>query len=463
MVNPSTPFILVNIMAKLLSNDTASKVFRLISGKEMTQSSGVPRDLGAADADPLLYALRVVTRSAAKEVQVYAPDGMPLMYDRNYDYFADTSRTRDTKNDSWISLAGAVSPGSTVYAIFKSEEAHVEFSSTAPTEENGELPPYIVVGSTTETAPSSGKYTVEQSWLGSYAILQNPRIAPFSLKADGGDILMYYPANSLRVNGLDLSPSTTGLTESSDADWYIVTSYTTGLNLFVLMDDTDGYYGKPSTSEFGTDDPTYSGEIIKIPVLAVVEDKIVNVQLGGIIIDAVRPDGNKGDAIYKSLESASGGKFSGNNQTTQVRNFRDGTAPTGTLFDTTDNYSHQFAVRETDPDGNVDIRWVSDSVLASAVFSQVTQEWDIDDQLSDSFNDWYDSQADENKKFWERGEAAQINYGSEIGDSGKAPAIDLDSHILVSNWSVGGIISAEGANFGGKQLVFNEDGTVTWI
>lgn len=449
-------------MAKLLSNDTAAKVLRLISSKEMTQSSGVPRDLGAADADPLLFALRVVTRSEAKEVQVYCPDGMPLMYDRYLNYFADSTLTPDIKNADWLSLSGTVTLGTSIYAVFDTEESCVKFSSTEPTEVDGDMPPYIVIGETAETAPSSGKYTVSQYWLGHYAMqYMQDIVAPFSIKSVDGEILMYFPADSLRVNGLDMSGATTGLSLSSEADWYVVTSYTTGLNLYVLMDYTDGYYGKPATSEFGTEAPSSNGEVITIPVLACPDEKIINVQLGAINIDAVRPDGNNTASNCKSLvRSTTDSEFGGNDQTVGLHGFRSATAPQEDPFDTSLTlFSHHFALRESNGT-DTDLRWITAAKLAEGVADYISDPENetpvtVEPDLDGTFWEWYDSLTDEEKRFWEKGAGCSVNYGESIGDSNQDEVINLDEKSLKGSWFVEQDLQAKVVNC--KELNISEE------
>ena len=283
--------------------------------------------------------------------------------------------------------------------------------------------------------------------------------APFSLMTDGTDTFMYVPANSVTINGKAFAP--TGLTAHDLTGWYVVTSFTTGLNLYVVFDSTDGQYGKPTAASFGTSAP--SGRVITIPILAAATDGLVSIALGAIYHERSSFDGDKSTADYKSIEKATGGQWDDEDHTSQVRNFRAGTEPSGTLFDTEDSYSHKIAVRETDGDGKVDMRWVPDSVLATAVYNQVTQEWDIDDQLSDSFNDWYDSQAEEDKKFWERGATHEINYGASIGDEAKNMVIDMGYKELIGDWAVRSNFHVLGGlSIDYKLLVLNGDGTVTW-
>lgn len=344
---------------------------------------------------------------------------------------------------------------------------------------------YSVVKRLARWYDSSGVKQIHQVHIGDVSFAKN-RVSSFSLCMLNTDVLMYVPAKSIIVNGKDMVGSN-GLTAASITDWYVVTSYSSsGLNLYIEMDDTDGQFGKPITATFGTAEPTHTGEIIECNILKNGSGGFVNVQLGALVIDNVRPDGNDADSLYKSVEKATGGVFTDEDHTLQVRNFRSGTAPSGTLFDTLDSYSHSLAVREVDPDGKVDMRWVSDSVLADAVFDQVTNTWDIDQQLSDHFNDWYDAQDDADKKFWERGADETINYGSAIGDSNKVGTIGIDDHGLFGDWSVGNldagnnqisagkvVISSGNTNLGdlevageisvaGKRLQFNQDGTVTW-
>jgi hypothetical protein len=118
----------------------------------------------------MLYQLRVVTRDEVQQVQVYAPASMPLMYDIDQGYFADSALTRDTTDADWISLSGVVSPGSTVYAYLDLEFNYVKFTDTEPVESEGVTPPFVLVGTTTETPASSGKYAIDQAWLGHYCL-----------------------------------------------------------------------------------------------------------------------------------------------------------------------------------------------------------------------------------------------------------------------------------------------------
>lgn len=614
MVDASTTVVLVNIMAKLISNDTASKVLRLISGKEMTQGSGIPRDLGAADADPLLYALRVVTRSAAKEVQVYAPDAMPLMYDSNYDYFADTSLTRDTKNDNWISLAGTIATGNTVYAYFDKESASVKFTATEPTESEGEKPPFVIVGSSTETPAASGKYVVEQSWLGHFAIIDSAdkmfpwkvwagkaqatvampepdtsltlikvycgrvyetgcqkssangaydysfdeltdsttqytpgviyqtvqliedyiviaikrgtsgssdrifkicaestldsgytlvqrlakvtpveggytveqihmgdvtitekHISPFTLAKLGAGIVMYMPEKSVVLNGGDFTGTKDGIGMSNVTDWYTVTGFLAdGLNMYVIMNADEGGYGRPTGLQFAATAPTTDNEVITFNILKSTAYGLVNLINTAINVEIMRTDSNHEDSHCRSIESTTGGLLqSSANRTIGVRNFRSGTAPSGTIFNTEDSYGQGFAIREVDSDGKVDMKWLSDASLLAAIKSELLADQDWIDDLGiggDSFDfwTWYDS-VEDGDRFWKQGADEGTNYGSAIGNAQKDKIIDLDDLTLNSpspaaGWNINSYVVIAGSlTVNGKILIFNQNGTVTWM
>lgn len=192
-------------MAKLLSNDTAAKVLRLLSEKQMTQGGGMPRDLMGDDQEPLLYELRAVTRNDVKELQVYAPEDMPLMYDKDAGYFASASLSRDTKNAKWISLSSVVSPGSPVYAYYDESTSYVLFASTEPEPVGSITPPFVKVGTTSVTGD---KVTITQAWIGHYAIASSVEtILPWSCRLDetGANILVrvgrVYEVRTVPIDG----------------------------------------------------------------------------------------------------------------------------------------------------------------------------------------------------------------------------------------------------------------------
>ena len=128
--------------------------------------------------------------------------------------------------------------------------------------------------------------------------------ASFSLMTDGTNTYMYVPAKSVTVNGKALTP--TGLTAHDITDWYVVTSFTSGLNLYVVFDNTDGQWGKPISAEFGTSAP--AGKVITIPILAYAVSRLVNLTLGAIYAERPSFDGDGSCSAYKSLEKATGGQ-----------------------------------------------------------------------------------------------------------------------------------------------------------
>lgn len=269
--------------------------------------------------------------------------------------------------------------------------------------------------------------------------------APFSLMTDGTNTFMYVPAKSVTINGKAFAP--TGLTAHDLTDWYVVTSFTTGLNLYVVFDDTDGQYGKPISVEFGTSAP--SGRVITIPILAAATDGLVSIAIGAVYHERSSFDGDVACSLYKSIEKATGGGWTDEDHTEQVRGFRGATAPCGCLLDTADSYTHTLAVRESDGTC-ADMRWVTDADMAEAVGKWLVCNcsWVCDGGgegddfcLSTDFFCWYDSLC-AGCGFWEQGADNSVNYGASIGCSGGGKVIDLDSRILVDSWGVDCTFSA---------------------
>lgn len=264
--------------------------------------------------------------------------------------------------------------------------------------------------------------------------------APFSLMTDGTDTFMYVPANSIMINGATFTVA--GLTAHDITDWYVVTSFTSGLNLYINFDEADGQYGKPAAVLFGTSAPP--GRVITIPILAATTEGLVSIAFGAIYHERISFDGDCSCSLYKSIEKATGGPWTDEDHTLQIRGFRGATAPSACLLDTEDSYTHALAVRENDGT-NSDMRWVSDADLAEAIGKWLVDNcsWVCDGGgggtsdfcLGTDFFCWYDGLAD-GCGFWEQGADNCVNYGASIGCSGGGKVIDLDTRILVDSWGV---------------------------
>ena len=277
------------------------------------------------------------------------------------------------------------------------------------------------------------------------------KAAPFSLMTDGTDTFMYVPAGSVTINGKEFSPS--GLTAHDITDWYVVTSFTAGLNLYVVFDNTAyAQSGKPLSAEFGTSAP--SGRVITIPILAASTDGLVSIAYGAVYHERPSFDGEVASSCYKSIDKSSGGGgWTDEDHTLQVRGFRNGDAPNSCLLCTGDSVFHALGVREFDG-CSADMKWVTDADLAEAVGQWLVCNcsWVCDGGggssdfcLNDDFFCWYDSLAD-GCGFWEQGENYAVNYGSSIGNSGACLAIDLDCSVLQGDWDINGDLCVDIVN-----------------
>lgn len=267
---------------------------------------------------------------------------------------------------------------------------------------------------------------------------------PFDLRLILGEVLMYMPDNSITVNGKDFTAAQTGLTESTTADWYTVTSFTGGLNLYVKMAYADGDVGKPDSVEFGTSAPSWTGEKITLRIFDVIDGVFTPVQFGAITLNIVRGDAQYADTLYKSIAKPStNAGFTDENNTIGLHGFQNGLAPDGTdLFCSTDIYSHKFGIREFESDCSVaSMRWIDPACVAESVGNYLvdTCSWDCngggDFCLDTEFTDWYCGL--EEGLFWEIGGDSTTNYGSSIGSTGSDTLIDLSTPALCGAWEYG--------------------------
>jgi hypothetical protein len=271
--------------------------------------------------------------------------------------------------------------------------------------------------------------------------------APFSLMTDGTKTLMYVPAYSLKVSEQDITP--TGLTAHDIADWYDVSSFTSGLHLFIKLSDNDGEAGLVQSASFGATPP--SGKFVDVLILEYVSGVFYQRHSGQVIYNQIALDSDGAASTMRSISQVGGTGVLGTcNFTLEVTGFRAGTDPSGCLLDGEDSYTHKIGVREHDGTC-AEMRWVDDSDLAEAVGNWLVDNcsWVCDGGCSDEFClttefiTWYCGldpapfleDADLCGKFWERGEDACVNYGSAIGDSCQNEVIDLDGKDLVGAWT----------------------------
>lgn len=293
-----------------------------------------------------------------------------------------------------------------------------------------------------------GRGTIEQIHMGDVSITEK-EIAPFTLAKSGSDIIMYLPAESIILNGKDFTSEAGGLSESSVSGWYTVTSFeASGLMLYVLMDKTDGQFGKPISPTFGTTPPTHlNGETLTFRILKDSAYGLVNVTNSAIVFDIVRGDGQGVSSTCKSIStSAVDGLFTDENHTIGLHGFRAGTSPDGAVFDAEETgYTHKIAVREVNTAaGKTELRWVNDSVVLDKIEEELLEDEDWITDLTEligeheafDFWTWYDGLTAEEKRFWEKGADYSVNYGSSIGDSSEAEAINLDDKLLKESWII---------------------------
>lgn len=314
---------------------------------------------------------------------------------------------------------------------------------------------YAIIKRIAKYYQTDGVGKVEQIHMGDVSFAEY-RMTPFSLATMGTDTIMYLPADSIVVNGKDFTAGQSGLSVSTLADWYIVTGFvSTGLSLYIKMDDTDGQYGKPVSVEFGTSAPSHPGEIIPIRVLKNTSEGLVSVTHGAVILDMIRPDGNKADSKYRSIsKTTTNGMFTDEDQTVSLNGFVDCPLVNADPFVTDDSYYHHFPIREANGDtGCVTLLWWSAACLAEGIGQYLVDKcsWVCDGGtgndfcLATDFFCWYDSLCD-GCGFWEQGENYAINYGYSIGNSGACLAIDLDDRVLQGDWNINGDLCVDIVN-----------------
>ncbi len=335
---------------------------------------------------------------------------------------------------------------------------------------------YMIIKRIARYYQVSGTGMIEQIHMGDVSFSEI-RMAPFSLARLGSDIIMYLPPGSIMLNGKDFTSDQTGLTAASMIYWYDVTSFLSStLNLYVKMDDTAGQFGKPVGVEFGSSAPTHSGEIITIKVLGYTSEGFYNVTHGAVVLDIVRPDGNKSDSHCVSIAKATtDGNFTDEDKTIGLHGFQTPVTPSGTIFDTGDSCTHHVALREADGT-DTKLKWLSDASLLAAIKQELLDDEDWKDDLgiydcdcTYDFWTWYETVSD-GDRFWKQNADEGTNYGASIGDTSKFKVIDLDVRMLCSSWGVGGSLDVgtdlyvlgTTLSVNGKTLVFNQDGTVTW-
>lgn len=267
----------------------------------------------------------------------------------------------------------------------------------------------------------------------------SPAFAPFAVLTDGTVTLMYVPAGCVTVNGKAFSP--TGLTEDATlTGWYVVTSFTSGLKMYVDFSDDDGLYGTPIAASFADSTP-YSGLYLEIPILSYADGRFTSICSGALHLERTGLDSQGDSTTCKSLaKPGSSGGWTDEDHTMELHGFRSNTAPSGTIFDTDDSYSHSFAVREYDG-LNAELRWVSDATVLAAIKADLLEdsEWltDLNEALSiaidwDYFWTWYDALDPAKRRFWEKGDGYSENYGTSIGSDSSTMVIDLSNKRLTS-------------------------------
>lgn len=205
-------------------------------------------------------------------------------------------------------------------------------------------------------------------------------VYPFKVDKIVNVTAFYMPAKSIMVNGTDYTVPD-GLTTSDVNDWYTLAPFSGSvLNLYIQLSETDGQYGKVAGVEFGTSAPSpYAGEIITIPLVDCTTGFIPLVQ-GALEIDLCRPDASIRDYnVYRSIA-----EFSTDNHTLEVEGFRAGTGAVAP-FVADDDYTHKFALRETDTvNGTTFMRWYDSLTLLSDIETAVKANIIADDTfLSD--------------------------------------------------------------------------------
>jgi hypothetical protein len=265
---------------------------------------------------------------------------------------------------------------------------------------------------------------------------EGPSFAPFAVLTDGTVTLMYVPSGCVTVNGKAFSP--TGLTEDATlTGWYVVTSFTSGLKLYVDFSDEDGLSGKPIAASFAASTP-YSGLYLEIPILSYGDGRFTSICKGALHLERTGLDSQGSASTRKSLAKPGGTGWTDEDHTMELHGFKNASAPDADPFDTEDSVTHHFPVREVSSGGTAELRWMTAANLAKGVADYVSDP-DNDAPVTpdyETFWDWYDALTDEEKRFWEKGADYSVNYGSSIGDSSEEEAINLDDKLLKDSWII---------------------------
>lgn len=276
---------------------------------------------------------------------------------------------------------------------------------------------------------------VEQIHMGDVNF-NEPNLHAFSVARLNGDSVMYIPANSIVINGVDytanaISNGGTAITSTSITDWYKLNSGNF-YNIYIKMTDSTDGYGQVANVYIRETAPTEDGELITIPLFDPTLRR--SYQTGSIFKEFIRTDSynTQSTGTRRSLDlSITDGEHTGD-RTMQLRNFKYADVNQGAL-DGSEGYDYSFITRELlNSNDSADIKYVTYAALSSSIAESII--------ISDTFTDAVTSIVYEelSGNYWEQDADYTINYGSSIGNAANTMVIDLSGKILKGNWEVDG-------------------------